>query len=69
MPIAPAVTPVLPVPPVATALGYPLDRRVGVEFGWESLLWHEGSGLNRDRDEGHQSGEYRNDSAHVSLQR
>ena len=67
MPIAPAIMPVCAVPTVTAALGYPLDWRIGAEFGWESLLWHERSGLNRNDGEGHQAGEYGNGSAHFSL--
>jgi hypothetical protein len=34
MPIAPAIMPVCAVPTVTAALGYPLDRRIGAEFGF-----------------------------------
>ena len=57
------------VPARAAALGHLLDRWAGAEFGWESLLWHEGSGLNRNGGEGHQAGECRDRNAHFGLHR
>lgn len=53
----PMIPPMVPMPARAAALGYSLDRRIGAEFAWENLLWHEGSGLYRDSGESHQAGE------------